>query len=256
MLIKPKQYNITSKNIYSGNLLSYRDDIYCEIVRPTYSLFYISYFLIGGLIILLGVSFVVILIGIAEAVPFILSLLGGIFFVIYILFILISKDFAQHLRQPYYQPIVFNRVQKKIYVYYKDNKANINTVMILNMADVTPFIEVKCNSIVTNQGSVHGARISGRVFLEANVSVRDRNQKEYIMFQEFTQFRLGFFNDDLQENQDNFFKEVENKLSGYWNWCEAYMNYQDEKLIDTKTTKHFFRGIWSKEIHQQFTKGD
>lgn len=181
-----------------------------------------------------------------EFASFLFSVLFSIMFFCYFIFLL-SKDFAAHIRQAYYQPIVFHRKQKKIYIYYNDSKNNRRGVEVLNWSDVTPFIDVDAY-VATN----HYKGRHERCFLTARLWVKDNQGNKFSLFNHF--YSTAFFGTVDQVKRDLLYS-VEDELAGYWNWCDAYMNYQ-EPLHPAKITKHIFRAHWPPTIRQQIESGN
>lgn len=235
---------LANRSIAIDQALCYRDDTYCEVVRPTYSLFHITVFLM----ISIFMFFTVLCVAGSQAKSGITLLSCFSFYItimtpIYLL-LLLSKDFSIHLKQPYYQPIVFNRKQQKVYIYYNDSKENIKDIVILNMADLTPYLEVK-----SHHQRRTSAKGSDRYFFDARLCVKDLQGNSYPLFH---YFYSTYFSGNLQQDGQELLDSVEGELAGYWNWCEAYMNYQDELLTDSKTTWYFFRARWPAHIRHQF----
>lgn len=234
---------LTSKHIDIGQLLCYRDDNYCEVVRPTYSLFHITaFFIVFFFVFVIGFLAGGSLSDVPGGLSFLFSTLFYIMIFCYFL-LFFSKDFSAHIKQAYYQPIVFHRKQQKIYIYYNDSKNKIRKVEVLDWADIRPFIDVDYNIATTNYKGRHE-----RCFFTASVCVKDGQGKKIPLFNHF--YSTSFFSNIVQEKQA-LLDRVGDELAGYWNWCEAYMNDQEQLHPTTKINKHLFRAHWPESIHQQ-----
>ncbi|XKM13493.1 hypothetical protein RCS94_10785 [Orbaceae bacterium ac157xtp] len=233
------------KLIDIGNMLTYKNDCYCEVVRPTYEPYSLTSFIL--LCIIIFITNIVIA-NTTDSVGAIFIFLVPIL-VIFIILIcyMIDYSISSKSTQNYYQPIVFNRKQQKVYIYTQNYNDAEPTIEILDMVELKPTLYIYNYSSSRRMSS----KEMTREHFVTSLDIYNSKYQKFTLFQHF----YSTFSPFTKITEDRLLEKEGRKLRGYWNWCEAYMQYKDELLPEPKISQKS-RADWPEHIRQQFTECD